>query len=252
MRKTSSMILAAILVLVLLPGPLRACFDTYLFLGKHSLVYPKGEIVAEVSGEYTMPRISEESEDLFSGASNIYIGASDRFSMQIGLSSTEKVRSSFSLDSYGIRGVVGLVRNYKDVYNLDFVLEHAAHFDGEESAIEFSAPSIFHFDNTTFVFHPVTSFGKSSDFALRGHGGVFCRYGENALVGIGAEYESAQNGSQFGRRLVRGAGAASIFFGARIGSAYIQNELIKGWGAESNDLGFALTVKYILQPSSNR
>jgi len=228
------------------PGAASACFDTYLFLERCSLVYPTGQMAVEASGEYVMPALKDATGDILSGATNLYYGFSERFSMQIGLSSSEKERSAFSLDGYGVRGVFGLVRAFRGVYHLDLVLEHAAPFDGTESGVEFSIPSIFHFERLSFIVHPVTSFGRNVDVGLRGHGGAFYRFSDTGIVGIGAEYASAQSGSQFGRRLVNGEGATSLFFGSRIGSAYLQNEFIKGWGKTGNDFGFAVTVKYLL------
>lgn len=242
---------AALVVAMLLPGAASACFDTYLFLNKSSLVYPRGLMAVEASGEYIMPAIRNASEDFLSGATNLYVGASDRLSFQIGLASSEKERSAFALDGYGVRGVLGVVRAYRDVYNVDVVLEHAAPFDGDESTLELSVPNIFHFDRFSFVVHPVTSFGGEVDFGLRGHGGLFYRFSGTGIVGIGAEYASAQSGSRFGRRLVNGEGAASVFFGSQIGSMYLQNEFIKGWGVGGSDFGFAVTVKYILPSLSS-
>ncbi|MFA4947829.1 MAG: hypothetical protein WC674_04870 [Candidatus Krumholzibacteriia bacterium] len=241
-RRVVGMFVAALLV----PQAAWACFDTYLFLNKSSLVYPKGQMVVETSGEYTMPAMNVAAEDVLSGAANVYYGVSSRFSAQIGLSSSEKTRSQFSLDEYGLRGVFGIVQGYRNVYNLDIVLEHTSPFDGEENAFELSTPNIFHFNRYTLVIHPATSFGRNVDFGLRGHGGVFYRFSESGIIGIGAEYASAQSGSQFGKRLVNGEGATSLFFGSRIGSAYLQNEFIKGWGIGGNDFGFAVTLKYML------
>jgi hypothetical protein len=236
----------AIVAAILIPRNASACFDTYLFLQRSSLVYPKGQMVMEASGEYVMPMMRNAAEDVLSGATNLYYGVSKRFSVQIGVSSSEKQRSEFSIDGYGMRGVFGVIQGYRNVYNLDVVLEHAAPFDGDENTIELSTPNILHFDRFTLVVHPVTSFGRNVDFNLRGHGGVFYRFSGTGIVGVGAEYASAQSGSRFGRRLVRGEGATSLFFGSQIGSAYLQNEFIKGWGVGGSDFGFAVTVKYLL------
>jgi hypothetical protein len=231
---------------LLLPAMAFACFDTYLFLQKSSMVYPEGQMVAEMSGEYVIPQMKNSIEDIFSGGMNLYYGFSKRFSMQVGVSSSEKARSDFGIDGYGIRGVFGVIQGYRDVYNLDIILEHAAPFDFGETAFELSAPGIFHYNDLSFVVHPVTSFGNNVSFNIRGHGGAFYRFGTGSIVGIGSEYSSAQSGSQFGRRLVKGEGATSLFFGSQVGMAYLQNEFIKGWGAEGNDFGFAATVKFLL------
>lgn len=86
---------------------------------------------------------------------------------------------------------------------------------------------------------------------MRGHGGAFYHFNNSAIVGIGAEYASAQSGSKFGQRLIKGETATSLFFGSQMGSMYLQNEFIKGWGKEGNDFGFAATMKFIL-PSFKR
>ena len=166
--------------------------------------------------------------------------------MQVGVTSSEKPRSDFAVDGYGIRGVFGIIQGYRNVYNLDMILEHAAPFDFNETSFELSMPNIFHYNNLSFVIHPVTSFGDNVSFSVRGHGGVFYHFGTSSIIGVGSEYASAQSSSQFGRRLVKGEGATSLFFGSQIGSAYLQNEFIKGWGAEGNDFGFAATVKFLL------
>jgi hypothetical protein len=227
-------------------GSASACFDTYLFLQKSSMVYPEKQFVLEGSGEYIIPSLDVTGEDVFSGNFNAYYGIAKRFSIQVGLSSSEKERSSFGVDGYGIRAVFGVLQNYNSFYNLDVILEHAAPFEMTEVAFEVSAPSIFHVDNFTYIVHPVMSFGKDVDFGLRGHGGAFYRVNDVAVVGIGAEYASAQSGSKFGERLVEGEAATSLFFGSQLGIAYLQNEFIKGWGENGNDVGFAATVKFVI------
>jgi hypothetical protein len=246
MHSLSRYSVALLIAVLLVPHAVSACFDTYLFLNKGSLVYPKGQMVVETSGEYTMPAMTDAARDMLAGAANVYYGVSDRFSVQAGLLSSDKPRQQFSFDEYGLRGVLGVVQGYRNVYNLDIVLEHSSLFDGDENTFELSTPNIFHFDRYTVVVHPVTSFGRNVDVGLRGHGGVFYRFSESGIVGVGMEYASAQSGSRFGRRLVNGEGATSIFFGSRIGGAYLQNEFIKGWGVGGNDFGFAVTVKYLL------
>jgi hypothetical protein len=111
--------LGLILSTLFLPAMAFACFDTYLFLQKSSMVYPEGQMVAEISGEYIIPRMKNSIEDIFSGGTNLYYGFSKRFSMQVGVSSSEKTRSDFGIDGYGIRGVFGVFQGYRDVYNLD-------------------------------------------------------------------------------------------------------------------------------------
>jgi len=237
--------------LFLLPQTVLACFDTYVFLKKSSLVYPEGQMVMEVSGEYIIPKMKNSINDLFSGGTNLYYGISKKMSVQVGVSSSEKERSAFSIDQYGIRGVYGIVQGYRDIYNLDIVLDHAAPFDGSQINFELSTPNIFHVHNYTFVIHPVTSFGKNVKLSVRGHGGAFYQFSNTGIIGIGAEYASGQSGSQFGQRLVKGEAGTSLFFGSQIGSVYLQNEFIKGWGVRGNDFGFATTMKIIL-PSFNK
>jgi hypothetical protein len=236
---------------LVLPAMTFACFDTYLFLQKSSMVYPEGQIVAEFSGEYVIPQMKNSMEDIFSGGTNLYYGFSKRFSMQVGVSSSEKTRSDFGIDGYGVRGVFGVFQGYRNVYNLDVILEHAAPFDFGETSFELSTPNIFHANNYSFIIHPVMGFGNNINLNVRGHGGAFYHFSSTGIVGIGGEYASAQSGSRFGKRLVKGESATSLFFGSQIGSAYLQNEFIKGWGAEGNDFGFAATVKFILPSFSH-
>ncbi|MCX7727439.1 MAG: hypothetical protein N2053_11405 [Chitinispirillaceae bacterium] len=246
-------VLITITIMILLTSPSYPCFDTYLFLQKGSMVYPEKQFVIESSGEYVIPDINMPGEDLFSGNLNIYYGITKNFSIQAGIMSSEKERSSFKIDSYGIRGVYGIVKNFKDFYNLDVILEHhGGPFEANEFAFELSAPSIFHVKDFTYVIHPVFNFGKNVRTGIAGHGGAFYRIKDIAIIGIGAEYASAQSGNKFGERLVEGETATSIFLGARIGFAYLQNEFIKGWGSNSNDFGFAATVKFIILPFSKK
>jgi hypothetical protein len=239
-----------IVCFLIFPAIASACFDTYLFLQKAGMVYPQGQMVAEFSGEYIIPKMREFGEDFFSGGTNLYYGFAKRFSMQVGVSSSEKSRSDFAFDGYGVRGVFGIIQAYRNVYNLDVILDHTAPFNGSETAFELSAPNLFHVNKYTFVIHPVTGFGRNVSFSMRGHGGAFYHF-SNGVIGIGAEYASGQSGSQFGQRLVKGETGTSIFFGSQICSAYVQNEFIKGWGFRGNDFGFAATVKIIL-PSFRR
>ncbi|MFP4165281.1 MAG: hypothetical protein ACLFQB_15205 [Chitinispirillaceae bacterium] len=231
-----------------LTGSVHACFDTYLFLQKGSMVYPEGEIVVEGAGEYTVNNMGTGDFDLFSGSFNAFYGAADRFSLQMGISSAEKQRTSFEIDEWGIRGVYNLISNYQGGYNLDVVLEHHSPFDMLESMVEISTPNTYHMRDFTFVVHPVLAFGTDISTSLRGHGGAFYRFGSSALIGVGAEFESAQSSSHFGERLVESETATSLFLGARIGQgAFFQNEFIKGWGKNSKDFGYAATVKVMIR-----
>jgi hypothetical protein len=237
--------------LFLIPQTVSACFDTYVFLQKSSLVYPEGQMVMEISGDYIVPKVRDATADFLSGGMNMYYGFSKRFSMQAGVTSSEKDRSAFSIHGYGVRGVYGILQGYREVYNLDAVLDYTAPFDGSENSFEFSTPNIFHVKSYTFVVHPVWGFGRNVNFSMRGHGGAFYHFSTTGIIGIGAEYASGQSGSQFGQRLVKGEAGTSLFFGSQIGSVYLQNEFIKGWGVRGNDFGFAATMKFIL-PSFNK
>lgn len=224
-----------------------ACFDTYLFLHRGSMVYPKGGFIIDGSGEYTINEMANPGEDAFAGTMNLYYGFSERFSLQAGLASSEKDRTNFAFDEFGVRGVTNIVRNYKDYYNLDAILECVSSTNLKEVSFEFSTPNIFYVGNFVFVAHPVVAFGKNIKASLRGHGGIFYNIGDVAIVGIGSEYESNQSGSQFIKKLTAGEGATSLFLGARLGKYfYFQNEIIKGWGPDAKDIGFALTLKAVL------
>jgi len=231
----------------------EACFDTYLFLQKGSMVYPKGMLVLDGAGEYTIHRFSAAQEDLFTANTNIYYGIHERFSAQAGVASGEKDRASFSIDQWGLRGVGGIIQNYKGFYNLDVILECASAFNMKDLTVELSGPNIFYVNNFIFVVHPVLSMGRELPLGIRGHGGVFFNVSNMGIVGIGAEYESAQSGSQFGRRLVDGEAGTSLFLGARLGqNAYLQNEFIKGWGEGAKDFGYAATIKYAFKTGTGR
>lgn len=227
--------------------PARACFDTYCFLQKQGLAYAKGLVAVETSGEYVAEDLHVAGEDAFSGAFNVYYGLGERFSMQGALASTEKGREDFRLDQWGMRGVYELVRPDGDGYHLDAILEMSSSTTDGSSTWEASAPNLWYIGNMTVVVHPVMAMTSGGEFDARGHGGLFYSVGGVGIVGIGSEYESAQSSDHFGRRLVRGAGASSLFLGANLGpNLFLQNELIKGWGAGGSDVGFALTVKFLM------
>jgi len=246
MKRVTLSLLAVVLVTASLAAPARACFDTYGFLQKQGLAYPKGLLAVETSGEYVARDLGEAGSDDFSGAASVYYGLGERFSVQGSLASAEKPREDFRIDQWGVRGVYGLVRGDGDGYRLDAVLEVSASMADGSGTYEFSTPNIWYRDHVTVVFHPVAALASDGEFGVRGHGGVFYSVGGLAIVGLGSEYESAQSSGQFGRRLVRGAGATSLFVGAGIGAnLFLQNEVIKGWGADGPDVGFALTLKYL-------
>lgn len=247
MKKTITGLLLLAFGLLLLPGISSACFDTYLFLQKRGMNYPYQMAAFDGNGEYVIGDLKSGNEDLFSGNFNVYYGLTERFSFQVSASSAEKVRSQFELDELGLRGVYSFICQYRGVYNLDFILEHHTGVSDGSKVYEFSAPSIWYKNNTTFVVHPVAAFGPDMKMGLRGHGGIFQSIGSGSLIGVGAEYASAQSSASLGHRLVVGEAATSLFFGSSIGSSfYLQNELIKGWGAEGPDVGFAMTLKFVV------
>ena len=110
MKRPLPSLLTAVLVTVCLASPARACFDTYGFLQKQGLAYPKGLLALETSGEYVARDLGEPGGDAFSGAASVYYGLGERFSVQGSLASAEKSREEFRVDQWGVRGVCGLVR----------------------------------------------------------------------------------------------------------------------------------------------
>lgn len=245
-------IFLSLLILSFVVSSVFACFDTYLFLNKYSMVYPKGKIIFDTLAEYSVNSVSLPEEDTFLMNFNVYYGIFNNFSLQVGISSSEKSRSEFGIDEFGVRAVLNLVNqpiiSFVDNYTFDLILEHHEGMFGKNISFEFSAPSMFYKGNWVMVVHPVFSLAdletSSIEYSLGGHLGVFYLFG-SALVGVGAEYQSAQNGSAFGNRLIEGESGVSLFFGAKLGeNVYIQNEFAKGI-ANSRDFGFALTVKLI-------
>ncbi len=224
-----------------------ACFDTYLFQQRKGMVYPHKTLAFDTNGEYVINDLHQNEPDLFSINLNVYYGLANRISLQAQIASGEKERSQARFDEWGLRGVLGLVRLPEGRYNLDLILEHHVIETSNRQSFEVSAPSIWHIGRMTYVVHSVMSFVQDLPMGLRGHGGAFYSTKNGIIVGFGAEYESAQSSSFFGQRLVRGETGTSLFFGSPIGpNLYLQNELIKGWGASGKDVGFALTMKVLL------
>lgn len=221
-----------------------ACFDTYCLMRRQSMVYPKGLVALEGNGEFVAQKLDQTQEDLFTGNLNAYYGVAERFSVQGSLISDEKPRNEFEIDHWAVRGVYGLYTN--GGYSLDAIMEHNVSMIGGKQTLELSAPSIFHFSNSTVVVHPVLAMGNQTETGVRGHGGFFYHLG-NSIVGLGAEYESAQSSSNMSRRLIKGEAGTSLFLGSALGpNMFLQNELIKGWGADSKDIGFAATIKFLI------
>ena len=253
MRLRITALLTAALVLAALPQEANACFDTYLFMQGRGMVYPYKMLALDGSGEYVISNLRGAEPDRFSGNLNVYYGLARGMSVQAVLTSSEKERSHFGFDEWGVRTVYSVLEQHRGIYNLDFIFEcHAATNEGT-SRYEFSAPSIWHSSRFTLVAHPVAAFGRDSKLALRGHCGSFYQTVSGALVGLGAEYESAQSSSNLGRRLVKGEAGTSLFLGAQVSrNLYLQNELIKGWGAGAGrgDVGYAVTLKVLMPKGS--
>lgn len=224
-----------------------ACFDTYLFLHKRSMVYPHKALLLEWMGEYSINRIKTPQSDNFISYGSIYYGAGENFSIQFSIGSDEKQRDALKVDVFGIRGVLNAYSSAVHGYNLDLAVEYRGGFNGNRSEIEVSIPNIFHFSNLTYIFHPGISYGLLDDNLQAGaHTGLFYNFNETSIIGIGAEYASPQSSSYAGNRIVDGEIAASIFIGAKIGSLlYVQNEFAKGL-SNSRDFGFAVTAKFLL------
>lgn len=100
---------------------------------------------------------------------------------------------------------------------------------------------------TLFLIHHVMTYSTDSKtMSVDGHARVFYNVNCFGIIGLGAEYASAQNDSSFGNRLTDAETAVSLFFVANIGSAlYLQNETAKGL-INSRNFGFALTLKALV------
>lgn len=224
-----------------------ACFDTYLFLRKASMVYPYKSLVVEANGEYSFTKLNAPSEDMFFTMGSIYYGLIRNFSIQVSLGSSEKPRGEFDLDAYSIRGVYNVFTSKENNYNLNLIIEHRGIVNQRSNEIEFSTPLIMYDDNFAYVVHPTISYGfNTQDLTIGAHSGLFYLFNPNSLVGIGVEYASVQSSSYAGQRLTQSEFASSIFFGTYLGNRiYLQNELAKGI-ANSRDFGIAITTKFIL------
>ncbi len=236
-----------LLILVcLFVGSSQACFDTYLLLQKGSTALSQGRLVVEGSGEYNVIGPFMQKQTLFTGDINLMYGFTDHFTFQFGAGSAEKPTPAFSIDQYAVRGTYNLFSTPGNTYSFDVVLEHHGSFDISESGIELSTPNIYHFNNVSLIAHPALAFSTSSSASLRGHGGIFYRFGSSAIVGLGAEFNSAQSAGSLGRRLVESERATSLFLGSQIGQGvFFQNEFIKGWGGNTKDYGYAATIKLL-------
>ncbi|MCX8029364.1 MAG: hypothetical protein N2712_05135 [Brevinematales bacterium] len=231
-----------------------ACFDTYLFFKKYSMVYPKGKFVTDALLEYSANTITSPENDTFFANLNFFYGISEKLSIQLGIGSKEITRNEvFEIEEIGIRGVFNIISEplfkSSDNFTLDIILEHHQGIFGTDMSFEFSLPGIIYIGNLIGVIHPVFSLedivNESIEYTMGGHIGLFYLINNTALVGIGAEYRSSQNGSTFGSRIIEGEIGVSLFLGAKLGdNMYLQNEFAKGL-ANSRDFGLAVTLKII-------
>ncbi len=224
-----------------------ACFDTYLFLRKASMVYPFKSLVLELNGEYSFTSFNDPSKDMFLSMGSLYYGLARNFSIQFSFGSSEKLRGNFGFDSYGIRGVYKAYSAPAGDWNFNLILEHRGMISGENNEIEFSSPLIINSSDFTYVIHPTMIYGlNSKNFTIGGHFGLFYLFNPNSLFGVGAEYASTQSSSYSGQRLTESEFSTSLFFGTYLGNRiYLQNEFAKGL-SNSRDFGLAITTKFIL------
>lgn len=224
-----------------------ACFDTYLFLRKASMVYPYKSLVLEANGEYSFNKFNDPTQDQFFTMGSLYYGLLRNFSVQFTLGSSEKPRGEFSLDAYSIRGVYNVFTSAQNDFNFNLILEHRGMMNQKANEFEISTPFIYYNNDMTYVIHPTMSYGlNSEDLTVGGHLGLFYSFNPNSLVGFGAEYASVQSSSYGGQRLTQSEFSTSLFFGTYLGNRiYLQNEFAKGL-SNSRDFGFAVTTKFIL------
>jgi hypothetical protein len=248
MKKTV-LIAAALMFSMAFAATGEACFDTFLFLHKKSMVYPKGYMAMDVMGEYSVNDANKAENDSYFTNYSMFYGLAERLSVQGGVSTTDTSRTEnkYEADSWTARGVLNTVNNAGNFYFMDFIVEHHSGIAEEGQTTEFSIPNLFYVKHFTFVVHPVMemSWTGKNQYAPRGHGGVFYNIGNIGIFGLGTEYGSPQSSSMLGKQLSDGEWAASIFVGANLGNVYVQSELAKGL-MNSRDLGFAMTVKGFL------
>lgn len=223
-----------------------ACFDTYLFLHKSSMVYPHKSLVFELNGEYSINKFNNPNEDSFFSNGSIYYGLADRFSTQFSIGSDDKSRGEYKIDVFGIRGVFNAYSSQFKEHTADLILEYRGGFQDALGDVEFSVPNIFRTSDITYVIHPTVNYTfQEKNYQFGGHTGLFYNFYDKSVIGVGAEYLSPQSGSYAGNRITKSEVAASFFFGAHIGDMiFIQNELAKGL-SNSRDFGIAITLKLI-------
>ena len=140
------------------------------------MVYPQNQLVFDSLGEYSFNSMGQPGEDTFFMDFNGYYGVTRKFSFQVGVSSSEKVRVEFKIDEYGIKGVYNLISKEKSKYYLDIILAHHGGLVEQAAAWEFSAPNILYKKNNIFVVHPVVELVTSeqeTEYSIGGHLG-FC------------------------------------------------------------------------------
>lgn len=226
------------------------CFDTFLFIHKKSMVYPTGYVAADVLAEYSVNDTRDATGDSYFTNYNVYYGLADHISVQFGASTVETTReeSRSGVDSWSARAVLNALAMGGGIYYLDLILEHHTGVDADGNTTVFSVPNIFNLSNFILVIHPVYELTRASDtneYTWGGHGGIFYNVNNRGIIGIGAEYASAQSSSALNRRLTEGEAAASFFVGLNFGNLYFQNEFAKGL-QNSRDYGVAATVKLYL------
>lgn len=229
------------------------CFDTFLFLQKKSMVYPKSYLAVDFLGEYSVNSAANPEADSSFTNYNMYYGIMDSLSVQAGISTVENTRGagSYQAESWAIKGVYNALSMNGGFYNLDVILAHHTGISSSDNSAGFSLPNLFNVSDFTFVVHPTVEVMYSGDtqYNFGGHGGVFYRIKDTAVIGLGAEFASAQSGSMLNKRMTEGELAASIFAGFNLGNVYLQNEFAKGL-MNSRDFGYAITVKGFLDIAS--
>ncbi len=243
-------VFAILAVLLVFSSTGYPCFDTFLFIHKKSMVYPRGYAAADVLAEYSVNDTRDASGDSYFTNYNIYYGLAESFSVQFGVSTVETTREERGggVDSWSARGVLNALNVGGGTYYLDVILEHHTGVDADGNTTVFSVPNILNISDFVLVVHPVyevTRVDGANEYAWGGHAGLFYNVNNRGIVGIGAEYGSPQSGSALNRQYTDGEAAASLFVGFNFGNLYFQNEFAKGLN-NSRDYGFAATVKLFL------
>jgi len=224
-----------------------ACFDTYLFLRRGSMVYPRAGFVVDMAGEYSFNKINAPGTDMFFSAVGVTYGVWDRFSLQGTFGTSERERTALTVDAFGIRGVYNILSASDYAHSVDLIMEYSSAYGGLDRSIELSLPNIVRMTETVIVLHPTMAVGFSSEEVdLGGHAGFFRTFDDRSIIGVGLEYSGALLRGQSTGAITRSEASASLFLGAQIGSLiYLQNEFAKGL-QNTRDYGVAMTAKVIL------